>query len=68
MDFAEALKKAESWLDEIEGVEGIAQGLSEGADCITVFVSLPEAAEKIPSSFHGHPVIIEHTGTFHALS
>ena len=44
MDFQEALRKAETWLDEIEGVEGIAQGKIGEKDCITVFVTLKETA------------------------
>lgn len=65
MDFSEALQKAEAWLDEIEGVEGIAQGEMGGKDCITVFISLNEAAEKIPNTFHGHMVVIEYSDNFH---
>ena len=65
-DFAEALRKAEAWIDEIEGVEGVAQGRTGEDDCITVFVSMAEAAEKIPSSFHGYKVAIEYSGDFHA--
>ena len=63
-DFAETLRKAEAWLDEIEGVEGVAQGRKDAADCITVFVSLKEAAEKIPSALDGHPVVIEFSDKF----
>jgi len=66
MDFAEALRKAEGWLDEIEGVEGVAQGKAGEDDCITVFVSREEAAQKIPSTFHGFQVVVEQTGSFHA--
>ena len=68
MEFADALRKAEAWLDEIEGVEGVAQGKSGDGDCITVFVSLTEAAKKIPNNFHGYRVVIEHSGSFHAQS
>ncbi len=66
MDFATALQKAEGWLDEIEGVEGVAQGKVGECHCITVFVSQEEAAEKLPSTFHGFKVVVEHTGSFHA--
>jgi hypothetical protein len=67
MRIEEALKQAETWLDEIEGVEGVARGKTGDEDCITVFISLPEAAEKIPEQFHGFPVCTEFTGSFHAL-
>jgi hypothetical protein len=66
MNINNALHKAESWLDEIEGVEGVAQGKIGDEDCITVFVSSKEAAGKIPSTFHGFKVVIENSGTFHA--
>ena len=68
MDIAEALRKAEAWLDEIEGVEGVAQGKTGENDCITVLVSLTEAAKKIPSNFHGYKVVIDNTDSFHAQS
>jgi hypothetical protein len=66
MDIEAALQKAEAWLDEIEGVEGVAQGKMDEKDCITVFVTIPEAAEKIPKEFHGYPVCVEFTDPFHA--
>ena len=66
MNIMTALQKAEAWLDKIEGVEGIAQGESNGEDCITVFVSSPEAKEKIPEEFHGYTVVIEVAGQFEA--
>lgn len=65
MNIEEALQKAEGWL-EIEGVEGIAHGKVGEDDCITVFLSTSEPAEKIPKTFHGYQVCIEFTGTFHA--
>ena len=68
MNFAEALRKAEAWLDEIDGVEGVAQGKVGEEDCITVFVSRAEAAQKIPRDFHGCKVVVEHTDSFHAQS
>jgi hypothetical protein len=67
MKIEEALKEAETWLDEIEGVQGVARGRAGEEDCITVFISLPEAAGKIPKQFHGFPVCTELTGPFHAL-
>ncbi len=67
-DFAETLRKAEAWLDEIEGVGGVAQGKKGEADCITVFVTLKEAAEKIPNDLDGHPVVVEFTDEFAARS
>ena len=65
-DIDEALRQAEAWLHEIEGVEGVAQGDSDGAACITVFVTIDEAAEKIPATFHGDKVVVERTDEFTA--
>jgi hypothetical protein len=66
VDFAEALRKAEVWMDQIPGVQGVAQGMVGEQDCITVFVSTEEAAEKIPQEFHGFRVSVESTGEFNA--
>ncbi|MBV1931198.1 MAG: hypothetical protein KUG71_05725 [Porticoccaceae bacterium] len=63
----EVLQLAEAWLDEIDGVEGVAQGKVDNEDCITVFISSPAAAENIPEIFHGVKVVIEGGGTFQAL-
>lgn len=66
MDIDDALRDAERWLDEIDGVEGVARGKTEGDDCITVFVSSRSTAGEIPQSLHGYPVVVEEAGTFHA--
>ena len=57
------------WL-AIPGVEGTAIGLFEGKPCIKVFISVPadQIQAKIPSTVKDYPVIIEETGTFHALN
>ncbi|TDI58581.1 MAG: hypothetical protein E2O93_02580 [Alphaproteobacteria bacterium] len=65
-DIDETLRQAEAWLHDIDGVEGVAQGEADGAVCITVFVTLDEAAEKIPATFHGYKVVVEHTDEFTA--
>lgn len=66
LSFPDALKKAEEWM-KIEGVEGVAQGLSpDGRDCICVFTSRPGIADRFPAELGGHPVIVEETGEFHA--
>lgn len=53
----------------IPGVEGIGIGLFEDKPCIKIFVSrkAQELRARIPSTVDGYPVIIEETGTFHAL-
>lgn len=67
MEIEAALKKAEAWMDDIDGVVGIAQGKTGETDCITVFLSLPEMEAKIPKTFHGHPVVVEFSGPLQAL-
>jgi hypothetical protein len=62
----EALRHAEAWIRNIDGVEGVAQGEVDGTVCITVYVSFDEAAEKIPAMFHGYKVVVEHTDEFTA--
>ncbi|HSR66950.1 MAG TPA: hypothetical protein VLU25_03325 [Acidobacteriota bacterium] len=65
---ASALRKAESWLDEIDGVEGVGQGKSGQEDCITVFVSHEAVAEKLPKELDGFKVVVSAGGHFQALS
>ncbi len=67
MDIFKALKEAESWMDTIEGVEGVAEGKSDGRPCITVFISLEDAKTKIPESLHGFKVVCDVSGGFSAL-
>jgi hypothetical protein len=68
MRFEEALDRATIWMDEIDGVQGVAEGQHEGERCITVFVSVPELPEGIPTHLGKYKVIVEHTGHFFAQS
>ena len=65
MDITDVLRKAENWLVEVKGVEGVAQGKFGDEDCITVFLSAKEATNEIPRNFHGYKVCVEYTGDFH---
>lgn len=58
----------DQWM-AIPGVEGTAIGLFKGKPCIRIFTSLKprQLKDKIPSTVEGYPVIIEETGSFHAL-
>ncbi len=58
----------DSWM-AIDGVEGTAIGLFENKPCIKIFVSVhaDQIKAKIPSIIEDYPVVIEETGTFHAL-
>ena len=67
MTIDEALRLAEVWMDEIDGVRGVAQGEIDGHDCITVFVSMKAGADKLPKEFHGYRVVVEESGDFDAL-
>jgi hypothetical protein len=53
----------------IPGIEGIAIGLFENKPCVKIFVSVKadQIRAKIPSIVEDYPVVIEETGTFHAL-
>ncbi len=66
MEFAEALKTAEAWMDEMEGVQGVAEGELDGERCITVFVASLDAAKGLPEELGGHKVVVEPSGSFRA--
>lgn len=66
MDFDSALDKARSWMDEIDGVVGVGQGEADGKPTIVVSVTLPDVQNELPETFHGHPVVVDHTGVFSA--
>lgn len=59
MTFIEALEHAETWVDRIEGVEGVAEGLVDGRPCITVFVSSAQARRALPVVVGRWPVVVE---------
>ena len=59
MTFAEALELAESWVDTVDGVEGVAEGLSGEEPCITVFVSSDAPSGRLPSALGGWKVVVE---------
>lgn len=52
-------------LMKIEGVVGVAQGLTEdGEDCLKVLVvaDTPELRRQIPTTLEGYPVVLRPTG------
>ena len=68
VSFDRALSEAQdSWMD-IEGVTGVGQGMLDGKDCITVFVTAktPEIEERIPRTYRGIPVEIRESGILYA--
>ena len=64
-EVAAALAEAEAWLD-LPGVEGVAEGRAGGRPCVTVFVSDPALAERLPKALRGVPVVVEVSGPFQA--
>ena len=46
MTIEKTLRELQHWM-ELEGIEGIAQGLFNNKPCITVFSSLPEAGKSL---------------------
>ncbi len=66
----EPLKHFRDKFGALEGVEGTGLGLdAQGEEAITVWVSTTGIADKIPSRFEGHPVLIrEVPGGFHATT
>lgn len=53
----------------LPGVVGIGLGQSQGQPCIKLFVSArtADSQAKIPTALEGYQVVVEETGTFHAL-
>lgn len=66
MGILAAIEKAEQWMDDIDGVEGVAEGEQDGKPTITVFVSKEEAKAKLPTELEGYPVVVEENGPFEA--
>ena len=66
VDFPVALEHAQAWMDEVQGVEAVGECELEGKKCISVYISVPEAAAKLPSKFEGYRVVIEQGGPFQA--
>jgi len=61
-------EKTDQWM-ALPGVEGTAIGLFEGKPCIMILSSVDpqQLRAEIPESLEGYHVVIEQTGTFHAL-
>jgi hypothetical protein len=58
-DLAAALQDAQVWMDEIPGVESVAESESDGKPCIWVYVTSPEAAARLPKTFQGYIVRVQ---------
>lgn len=64
MDISHTILKAEAWMDEFDGVTGVAQGERDGRAVIEVYVRDRETAEKLPAELDGHPVVATVTDEF----
>ena len=64
MDISETIHKAEAWMDELEGVVGVAQGEREGQTVVEVFVRDRKAAKGLPDELDGYPVVAVVSGEF----
>ena len=62
-------ERADEWMS-VPGVVGTTIGTFKGKPCIKIFTSSKpqELQAKFPSTVESYPVIIEETGTFHALN
>ena len=59
MNFADALSEAEAWIGSIDGVEDVAEGILNGAPCITVFVSSQDVFRLLPPRLGRWPVVAQ---------
>ena len=59
MDFMSALSQAKAWIDEIDGVESVAEGLYDGRPCITVFVSRAVPRSTLPDALGEWKVVVQ---------
>lgn len=64
MDISHTIHKAETWMDQIEGVIGVGQGERNGKVVVEVYVRDHAAAEKLPAELDGIPVVATVTDKF----
>ena len=66
MSIVQAVHKAESWMDEFDGVTGVAQGEKDGKQVITVYITRKEVADELPDEFEGYQVVTQLSDEFHS--
>lgn len=64
MDIVQTIRKAEAWMDERDGVIGVAQGERNGRPVVEVFVRDKETGESLPEELDGFPVVPVVSGEF----
>lgn len=57
MDIVDTIRKAEAWMDEREGVIGVAQGERNGQPVVEVFVRDAQAGAALPDELDGYKVV-----------
>lgn len=57
MDIVDTIRKAEAWMDELDGVIGVAQGERDGRPVVEVFVRDKEAGKELPDELDGYSVV-----------
>jgi hypothetical protein len=70
-DIREVIKGHADRIMSIDGVVGIARGMSkDNQNCILILVikDTPELRKRIPGQLEGYPVLIEETGEISAFS
>ncbi len=69
VNIKEVLKTHTAHLMAVSGVLGVAEGRTQGKQCIRIFVvdSSSESLRLLPDNIEGYPVIIEESGEFRAL-
>jgi len=64
MDILQTIRKAETWMDEFEGVIGVAQGERDGKVVVEVYVDDREVGKELPEELNGYPVVKIVSGEF----
>lgn len=64
MDILKAIRKAEVWMDEYEGVISVSEGEKHDKKVIVVYIKYPEIKEKLPDIFEGFEVVTELSDEF----
>lgn len=68
LKFDRIIQTATTWMDNIDGVTGVAQGKTEdGHNAVIVYASNAEVENKLPNILEGVPVVVKITDSFKAF-
>ncbi len=59
MDILDSLRRAERWMDEYSGVQGVSQSIRDGKDVVVVHVTDRRLLSSFPAELDGYPVVVE---------